>query len=206
MLVDSSKAMSSNAEQAAGTPRSCESLLMHSPWLRRAVSVALAMHLMALVIAPLAVAPTSPMWQRTWRVFQPYLESLFLNHGYHYFAPEPGPSHLVHYELRFNDGRIETGVFPNAMQHQPRLRYHRHFMLSEFLNSLAIDGNQAELFESVTNSYAEHLRHTHHAAEVTLNLRRHYVPSPQHVSSGRPLNDLSLFAERPLGIHGVERR
>lgn len=170
------------------------------------ISLGLVIHLVALVIAPLAVAPASPLWQRTWQVFRPYLERMNLNHGYHFFAPEPGPSHLVRYELRFDDGHIEHGIFPNVQQHRPRLRYHRHFMLSEFLNNLAIDDSRRELFDAVTRSYAEHLRHEHHAAEATLTLRRHYVPSPQHVSSGKRLDDLSLFAERPLGKHDVERR
>lgn len=177
-----------------------------SPWLRRVISVGLVLHLAALVIAPLAVAPTSPLWQRAWLVFRPYLEAMNLNHGYHFFAPEPGPSHLVHYELRFDDGRVVRGLFPNVAKHRPRLRYHRHFMLSEFLNNLAIDDSRRELFEAVTRSYAEHLRHEHHAAEVTLSLRRHYVPGLQHVSSGKRLDDLSLFAERPLDTHGTERR
>lgn len=175
------------------------------PWLRRAVSVGLCLHLLALVIAPLAVAPSSPLWQRAWLLFRPYLEAMNLNHGNHFFAPEPGPSHLVRYELRFEDGRVEQGLFPNLEQ-QPRLRYHRHFMLSEFLNNLAIDDSRRDLFDAVTRSYADHLRHEYQAAEVTLTLRRHYVPSPQHVLSGKRLNDVSLFAERPLGTHGSERR
>lgn len=170
------------------------------------MSVGLLLHLFALVIAPLAVAPTSPLWQRAWWVFRPYLEAMNLNHGYHFFAPEPGPSHLVHYELRFDDGRVQQGLFPNASQQQPRLRYHRHFMLSEFLNNLAIDDSRREMFDAVTRSYADHLRHEHHAAEVTLSLRRHYIPGPQHVLSGKRLDDVSLFAERPLGTHGTERR
>ncbi len=183
-----------------------ETAWARSPWLRRAISVGLIFHLIALVIAPLAVAPTSPLWQRAWLTFRPYLEGMNLNHGYHFFAPEPGPSHLVRYELRYEDGRVEQGLFPNAQQQQPRLRYHRHFMLSEFLNSLAIDDSRREAFDAITRSYADHLCHEHHADEVTLSLRRHYVPGPQHVLSGKRLNDVSLFAERPLGTHHLERR
>ncbi|MBC7817378.1 MAG: hypothetical protein IAG10_10855 [Planctomycetaceae bacterium] len=183
-----------------------ETMWARWPWLRRVISAGLIFHLIALVIAPLAVAPTSPLWQRAWLVFRPYLEGMNLNHGYHFFAPEPGPSHLVRYELRYEDGRVEQGLFPNAQQQQPRLRYHRHFMLSEFLNNLAIDDSRREVFDAVTQSYADHLRHEHHAAKVTLSLRRHYVPSPQHVSSGKRLDDISLFAERPLSTHGSERR
>ena len=198
--------MTTSTEQTVFPQSAAESIWTHRPWLRRIISVGLVLHLAAIVIAPLAVGPTSPLWQRAWSVFRPYLEVMNLNHGNHFFAPEPGPSHLVHYELRFDDGRVERGIFPNAQQHQPRLRYHRHFMLSEFLNNLAIDDTHRELFDAVTHSYAEHLRHEHHAAEVTLSLRRHYVPSPQHISSGKRLDDLSLFAERPLGTHGSERR
>ena len=179
---------------------------IHQPWLRRVISIGLVLHFAALVIAPLAVAPTSSLWQKAWLVCRPYLEALNLNHGSHFFAPDPGPSHLVHYTLRFDDGHVEQGIFPNARQQQPRLRYHRHFMLSEFLNNLAIDDSRRELFEAVTHSYAEHLRHEHQANEVTLSLRRHYVPGPQQVSAGKRLDDLSLFAERPLGTHGSERR
>lgn len=154
----------------------------------------------------MAVAPASLLAQKTWLVFRPYLEVLYLNHGYHFFAPEPGPSHLVRYELRFEDGRVEQGLFPDRHRHRPRLLYHRHFMLSEFLNNLAIDESRAELFNAVTKSYADHLRHSHGATEATLHLRRHYLPSPQHVTSGKRLDAIELFAERPLGTHAAERR
>lgn len=183
-----------------------ETVGTRSLWLRRLISIGLAVHLAALTIAPLAVAPSSLLWQRAWLVFRPYLEVMNLNHGNHFFAPDPGPSHLIHYQLRFDDGRVEQGLFPNVREHQPRLRYHRHFMLCEFLNNLAIDDSRRELFDAVTRSYADHLRHKHNATEVTLSLRRHYVPGPQHISSGKRLDDLSLFAERPLGTHSSERR
>ena len=79
-------------------------------------------------------------------------------------------------------------------------------MLSEFLNNLAIDESRAELFNAVTKSYADHLRHSRGATEATLHLRRHYLPSPQHVTSGKRLDAIELFAERPLGTHAAERR
>ena len=39
-------------------------------------------------------------------VFRPYLEAAYLDHGYAFFAPDPGPSHLVRYELEFDDGGV----------------------------------------------------------------------------------------------------
>jgi hypothetical protein len=79
-------------------------------------------------------------------------------------------------------------------------------MLSEFLNRLAIDEQRPELFERVSQSYASHLRHAHGAERVMLTLRRHYLPGPQQVAAGLRLEDLSLFAERPVTADGVERR
>lgn len=60
---------------------------------------------------------------------------MFLDHGYFFFAPNPGASHLVHYKVEFADGRepIE-GRFPDLKQQQPRLKYHRHFMIAENFN------------------------------------------------------------------------
>lgn len=176
------------------------------PWLRRLISFGLLLHLSALVIAPLAVSPTSPLWLQTWRLFRPYLEAMNLGQGNHFFAPDPGPSHLIHFELRFDDGRTEHHVIPNVRQHWSRLRYHRHFMLCEFLNQLAINDRQRDVFDAVTRSYAEHLRHKHHASEVQIAIRRHYVPSLRHITAGKRLDDISLFAERPLGTFGAERR
>lgn len=176
------------------------------PWLRGAVSLGLLLHLLAVVLAPLAVAPTSPLWLQAWSVFRPYLQALNLNHGYHFFAPEPGPGHLLRYELHFANGNVRRGIVPDATHHQPRLRYHRHFMLSEFLNRLAIDEQRPELFERVSQSYADHLCHAHGAERVTLTLRRHYIPGPQQVAAGMRLDDVSLFAERPVPTDGVERR
>jgi hypothetical protein len=164
------------------------------------------LHLLAVVVAPLAVAPTSPLWLQAWSVFRPYLQALNLNHGYHFFAPEPGPGHLVRYELHFANGNVRRGIFPDAANQRPRLRYHRHLMLSEFLNRLAIDEQRPELFERVSQSYASHLRHAHGAERVMLTLRRHYLPGPQQVAAGLRLEDLSLFAERPVTADGVERR
>ncbi len=45
----------------------------------------------------------------------------------------PPPSHLVRYKLEMPDGSMQNGVFPDLKTEQPRLFYHRHFMLTEKL-------------------------------------------------------------------------
>jgi hypothetical protein len=91
-------------------------------------------HLTAAVVAALvAVPPVSDLSSAVASVFRPYINAVDLNHGYRFFAPDPGPSHLVRYHLEFSDGSKRDGQFPNLDEERPRLLYHRYFMLSEKL-------------------------------------------------------------------------
>ena len=73
------------------------------------------------------------------------------NHGYHFFAPEPGDSTLLAYEAHRADGTVVSGRIPNR-DIVPRLLYHRHFMLTEQMKDAP-----AELQNEWVGSYAEHL-------------------------------------------------
>lgn len=169
------------------------------PSVRRIVSILLVLHLVAIASVPLAMHPASPLCVGTWRLFRPYLDVFYLNHGFHFFAPDPGPSHLIRFELDFEDGQHSEGIFPNPREHSPRLLYHRHFMLSEEANRLAVDESRADALKTLTQSFAEHLLATHNASKVRLFLRRHFVPTPEQVSGGMSLDAPELYAERPLG-------
>lgn len=66
---------------------------------------------------------------------RPYTSLMFLDHGYSFFAPRIEGGHLVHYKVEFADGRTPVeATFPDKQEQQPRLYYHRHFMLAEALN------------------------------------------------------------------------
>jgi hypothetical protein len=97
-------------------------------------SLLILLHVMAVWIAPFSVPPSSPLAQQLATWFRPYLEAAYLNHGYKFFAPDPGPTHLVRYELQLPGGETKTGTFPNLAEQRPRLLYHRHMMLSERLD------------------------------------------------------------------------
>src|SRR5262245_15281190 len=105
------------------------------------LSVLIAWHVLAVSVAPLRFAcnggrPPSPFMDAVYAPFRSYVELLYLNHGYFFFAPDPGPSHLVDYKLEFDDGRQPVmGRFPDVATERPRLLYHRHFMLAEALNN-----------------------------------------------------------------------
>jgi hypothetical protein len=97
-------------------------------------SLLIAWHVTAVFLAPLSVPPSSQLVveisQR--RPMQWYLDALFINHGYHFFAPDPGTGHLIRYEVLDERGNvIRQGEFPNRQEQWPRLRYHRYFMLAD---------------------------------------------------------------------------
>ena len=102
------------------------------------ISLLVSLHVMAVFVGPWAMPPHGSELARTIAgVHGPYLQAAFLNNGYRFFAPEPGPGHLVRYEVVTRDGRKIEGSFPDKKAQWPRLLYHRYFMLSEFLNSLS---------------------------------------------------------------------
>lgn len=149
-------------------------------------------HLLALVTAPASVPPASSLEQSSWLLFQPYLQTLYLNHGYHYFAPQPAESTLVAYVAKLEDGREITGRIPN-FGIKPRLLYHRHFMLTEFL---AIPNDQEEMWH---RSYARHVCRKHHAASVSLTRVTHLLPSMEAIREGAVLDHPDSYEEQPLG-------
>jgi hypothetical protein len=182
------------------TPNTLPTARQPAPAVRALVSVLVVLHVLAVFIGPWAMPPqNSELGASCARLFQPYLESMGLANGYRFFAPEPGPSHLVRYEVILPDGSQKQGVFPDRRQHKPRLLYHRHFMLSEFINTLANPDAPPDRAEAYAKSYAQHLAHLHQGTQVKLYLRRHFVPRMSEVRQGMRLTDERLYEERPLG-------
>ncbi len=185
-------------------------------------SALIVFHLLAIIAAPLATPPTSGTFGSLLGALQWYVEPMFLNHGYRFFGPDPGPSHLVEYEVELPDGKRLSGVFPKLDEHWPRLLYHRHFMLTERLQAFpearrspdtmfvagAVGGLSSEsvladvpgnpVLDMLALSYAKHLYHTHGARRVRLTLIRHLIPQPQWVQNGMTLRDESLYLRWPL--------
>src|SRR5262245_40519274 len=132
---------------------------------RALISALILLHLTAVIAAPMAVGPSSELQQNLAAAVHPYLDACYLNHGYRFFCPEPGPGHLVRYRL---EGPEQTGKFPDRQTQWPRLFYHRHFMLSEKLANMFVPEQvpppeRAEAmkpFEAVARSYANHLLET----------------------------------------------
>lgn len=92
-------------------------------------------HLAAVFAPPLAFQTRGPrgLSPSVATVLNPltaYGQFLYLDRGYAFFAPDPGPSHLMAVEIEGD----RTYRVPSLDDQWPRLLYHRHFMLAEFLN------------------------------------------------------------------------
>lgn len=211
---------------AIGPPATYPSQRTWAPWgrgRRALASVILTLHVLAVFIAPWAAPPPSSDLARKMAArIEPYLMATYLNHGYRYFAPNPGPSHLVRYELVMADGTLLPGIhrFPDPQNHWPRLLYHRYFMVSEtvfnladvpppppggFANETERDDYAAMLDASrrrlalLLRSIAIHLRHHHDSRSVRLFVQEHLIPTPRQVLDGVPLDAPELYRERLLG-------
>jgi hypothetical protein len=163
------------------------------------VNLWLVFHLAGIVIAPWSVSPSSRLVQNSWLFVQPYVQILFLNHGYHYFAPYPGDSTLLGYVLEMPDGRHETGRIPNRGI-WPRLLYHRHFMLSEFLASS--DNYPPAVRDELLRSMARELCREHGAVRVTLTKVTHHLPPMERIRAGGTLND--NYSEETLDTYSCD--
>src|SRR5687767_12060828 len=103
-------------------------------FVRVIVSALLVWHLLAVFLAPMSVPPSSQLVidiaQRP--PVQWYLDALYINHGYYFFAPDPGDGHLIYYDVYDKQGNVaKQGKFPDWDIQWPRLWYHRHFMLAD---------------------------------------------------------------------------
>jgi hypothetical protein len=187
--VNRTKRLESGASEAEARPR--------SPWpklVRRAVSVWLVLHLAAIIIAPASVAPTSELILSGWNLFRPYLQVLYLDHGYHFFAPEPGESTLLSFVAERPDGTVVRGRLPDKAV-QPRLLYHRYFMLTEHMNQ-APEALQQAWYES----YARHIGREYGAHRVSLTKQTHDFPTIEAVLGGVKLDDPRGYEEQALGV------
>ncbi len=189
------------------------------------VSVLLLFHLFAVFAAPCASPPPSS-YAWSWLagrvdgrdgLLMPYLRAGYLNHGYRFFAPNPGPSHLVRYEIDLKSGGQFEGEFPDPDQQWPRLLYHRMLMVSETLFNLDDPvseppppgtlgdvelrdfNSQRASADALIHAIARRLLNDHDGQRVRLYLRTHEIPFPRDVLAGQELNDPRLYRERSLG-------
>ncbi len=189
-------------------PSSADPQLPWRPATRVLVSLLVAIHLLAVFVAPWNLStraalppgytpgtdssgrplppppPDEPPWQQPRLIralagiFRHYQNLAYLNHGYEFFAPDPAGTHLIRYRVSRPDGKVIEGHFPDLKSQWPRLFYHRHMMLAE---------QTAGMGEASGNHYAEHLARVH-GGKAHLEWVVHLLLSPKQVRDGKELD------------------
>jgi hypothetical protein len=164
-------------------------------WGKLLISIVVVLHVAAVISVPLSFASRGPGGESTAAAaarnfFLPYTRAFYLHHGYAFFAPNPGPNHLVDFQVEFADGRASVkGRFPDLATERPRLLYHRYFMMSEDLNNrfvppefapepspppLTASAGERERFSKVKQDYEkekkrwQYARHQYEAMRTSL--------------------------------------
>jgi hypothetical protein len=189
-------------------------------------SVLIIGHLWAIVGRPLDFATqgpngSSPATGAFYAPVRGYAEFAYLNHGYAFFAPDPGPNHLLRVTVKAGNqeegdqGTARTATYPDRQQQWPRLLYHRHFMLTEFLHNLHQPPRipdevlrQSELaedwrlrrarYEMIRDSMYRHLVETWGSEGLQMERVEHrLVGLPEYFEEGVKLDDPRLYTVLP---------
>lgn len=165
-----------------------------SPWpagVRIAVSLFLAWHVFAVFIAPMSISHPSPIARQIGQrpPMQWYINGLYLNHGYMFFAPNPGPGHIIRYVVTDAEGRpLAEGEFPDRSVYWPRLRYHRHFMLADQTEIPFLGLSPQDAQTRVMQGYARHLLREYDGEHARLFRVEHSILSPYEALQGIALD------------------
>ncbi len=161
--------------------------------LRYFINIWVVLHFTAVIAAAATVGSGSGYVLAVWQIFHPYLQVLFLNHGFNFYAPEPSATTMMAFEAERTDGSFASGQIPDPAL-RPRLLYQRHLLLTEHIG-LVPDNERDPWYRS----YARHLCRKFGATKVHLTLIRH-EPIPMEIfRSGGQLDSPFTFTKLDLG-------
>jgi hypothetical protein len=185
--------------------------------IRLLLSLLIVGHLLAIFLPPLAFQAggpfgDSPSVALLLSPVRGYSQFMYFDRGYAFFAPDPGPSHLIQAAVTGADGQTTESLYPDLNHQWPRLNYHRHFMLAEFLNDMyqppgppqeliAADRPAAddwarlrERYEHVRQSIRDHLSHVNDGKDVKIRRIEHLIPTfIDYVQDPISLDDPRLY-------------
>lgn len=191
----------------------------HCPaWVQIALLVGFLVHFLGVLSEPLrffsrSEVRTGPEFALLGDTMRPYSQWLYINHGYFFFAPNPGPGHLIRCsfspEKKDNPTDKSSNILtlPDRNEHWPRLLYHRYFMLSEFYSNrfapqrvtedLKKDAefmqswsHNKDLYDQLQKSIVASLKHSRGKEIVELRRVERWLPDSQQVlREGWTLND-----------------
>jgi hypothetical protein len=107
-------------------------MLLPSTIRRLAVSLVIVFHFGGILTAVTSVPPQPWLSYLAWvYVYRPYLEFMYLNNAYHFYAPQPGPAAFIWFYVRYEDGSGQWVKIPRRQDHPLALEYQRRLSLTE---------------------------------------------------------------------------
>jgi hypothetical protein len=166
---------------------------MPNRMLRYCINLWVVLHFTAILAAAGTIGQASGYAMAVWQVFRPYLEVLFLNHGFNFYAPEPSATMMITFEAERPDGSITTGQIPDPAL-WPRLLYQRNLLLTEHIGLVPMDNR-----DPWYRSYAQHLCRKLGARKVHLTLVKHDPMPMEMFRNGGHLDDPITYFKLDLG-------
>lgn len=153
-------------------------------------------HVFVVFISPFAIPPASLLVSGI--AYSPYVrwysDGLYLNHGYHFFGPEPPVNRLIRYRVADETGAvIAEGEFPNKEQQRPRLFYHRHMMLADQASLGPPDIAPDDWLRLTLRAYGRQLLRVHGGDRVEVDCVQHFPLTPSQSLNGNDPNAPELF-------------
>src|SRR5204863_8317780 len=85
---------------------------------RLIIVVLIIVHFTGILRAIMQVPPSPWLMIYLWQtVYRPYLQFMYLNNAYHFYAPEPGPGMLLWFQVKYEDGTYQWVKLPQRQDH-----------------------------------------------------------------------------------------
>lgn len=100
-----------------------------SRWVKLIVSAIILFHLSAILSHVLSGGGPFVMRQLS-AFYRPYLKTMWLDNAYRFYAPDPGPTEVLWYHLRYDDGSARWTQVPDRDQFYLRMPFQRHMSIA----------------------------------------------------------------------------
>lgn len=98
-------------------------------WIKLVISAIILFHLSAIISHVLSGGGPFVMRQAS-AFYRPYLKTMWLDNAYRFYAPDPGPTEVLWYHLRYDDGSTRWTQVPDRDQFYLRMPFQRHMSIA----------------------------------------------------------------------------
>jgi hypothetical protein len=118
-------------------------LILVSQTVRRlVVSLLIVLHFGGICTAVMSAPPAPWLVQQIWgRIYQPYLEFMYLNNAYHFYAPEPGPASYLWFRMYYEDHEGKLWAHWIKVPDMDEKGWHKNTLALEYQRILALTEN-----------------------------------------------------------------